>query len=58
MKDEIFWGNLKGLLKTGKWNLNLEESSALVQIYQEVVRRSQPPVLKIKDMEPIKKVKK
>lgn len=56
MKDDIFWGNLIGLLKSGKWNLNLEESNALIQIYQEAVRRSQP--LTIKDQEPIKKAKK
>jgi hypothetical protein len=57
MKDEIFWGNLKGLLKNGKWSLSLEESSALLLIYKEVEERSRPPVVKeMKD--PIKVEKK
>ena len=46
MKDEIFWGNLKGLLKTGKWNLSLEEASALLLIFKEVEIRSQPLIKK------------
>jgi hypothetical protein len=44
MRDEIFHGNLLGLLKTGKWNMNLSEAVALVQIVQELNRRLAPPV--------------
>lgn len=56
MDDKIYWGNLQGLLKRGKWTLSLEEASALVQIYQETVRRGEP--MKISDPEPIKPIKK
>jgi hypothetical protein len=43
VKDSIFYGNLIGLLKRGKWNLSLDESAALIEIYQEAVRRNSPP---------------
>jgi hypothetical protein len=58
MKDEIFWGNLLGLLKRGRWNLGLEESQALVAIFMEAERRSRPPVLAPQEVKPpIKKDK-
>lgn len=57
MRDDIFWGNLIGLLKKGRWNLSLEESEALVAVYVEALERSKPPVPK-PVVEPIKKVKK
>ena len=57
MKDEIFWGNLQGILKCGKWTLSLEEASALLQVYQEAIKRSKPPEIKI-DEAPIKPIKK
>lgn len=44
MRDEILYGNLLGLLKTGKWQMGLTESVALVQIVKELDRRLQPPV--------------
>lgn len=56
MRDDIFYGNLIGLLKRGRWSLSLEESQALIAIYQEAVKRSQPPV--ITDPDPITKPKK
>ena len=57
MRDEIFYGNLLGLLKTGKWNMNLSEAVALVQIVQELNRRLAPPV-PVEMKEPIKNNKK
>lgn len=42
MRDDIFWSNLLGLLKLGKWNLTLAEATALQQIYDEVKKRSEP----------------
>jgi len=57
INDDIFYGNLKGLLRTGKWNMNAAEAVALVQIIQEIDRRQQPPVITPKE-EPIKKAKK
>lgn len=57
MKDEIFLGNLLGLLKTGKWNLNLEEANAFLQIFQETKKRHNALSLTISDKEPIKKHK-
>lgn len=45
MRDEILYGNLLGLLKTGKWQMGLTESIALVQIVQELDRRLKPPVV-------------
>lgn len=42
MRDEIFYGNLLGLLKSGKWSLSITEASALLQIYQEAERRLKP----------------
>jgi hypothetical protein len=44
MRDEIFFGNLMGLLKTGRWSMNAQEAIALVQLIQELDRRSKPPV--------------
>ena len=55
MADDIFWGNLLGLLKKGKWYLSLEESSAFIQVYQEAVTRSKPPL--VSDLSPITKQK-
>jgi hypothetical protein len=43
LKDDIFWGNLQGILKRGRWEVSLEEASALVAIYQESIKRSKPP---------------
>jgi hypothetical protein len=59
MKDEIFLGNVLGLLKNGKWTLSLEEASALIQIFQECKLRLEESKnkLKISDPEPIKKGK-
>jgi hypothetical protein len=57
LKDEIFLGNLRGLLKQGRWSLNLTEATALVQIFQEVDRRLDPQ-MKVVDTEPIKQNKK
>jgi hypothetical protein len=45
MRDEILYGNIQGLLKTGKWTMNLAEAVALVQIVQELDRRLKPPVV-------------
>jgi hypothetical protein len=45
MRDEILYGNVLGLLKTGKWNMSLSEAVALVQIVQELDRRLKPPVV-------------
>ena len=42
MKDDIYYGNLKGLLAKGRWSLNLEEASALVSLYQETEKRMKP----------------
>jgi hypothetical protein len=42
MRDEIFWGNLIGLLKTGKWTLGALEAQAFSAVYEECLRRSQP----------------
>lgn len=53
MKDDIFYGNLLGLLKQGKWTLSLEEASALLQIFQEVKKRMDG--IKIVETDPIKK---
>ena len=53
MKDSIYYGNILGLLKMGKWSLNLNESSALVQLAEETQRRLNPPEIKPKE-EPIK----
>lgn len=53
MKDDIFYGNLLGLLRQGKWTLSLEEASALLQIFQEVKKRMDG--IKIVETDPIKK---
>jgi hypothetical protein len=55
MEDKIFWGNLLGILKTGKWSLTLEESAALVQIYQETLKRSKPEQVSVEIKEATKK---
>ena len=54
MKDEVYYNNLLGLLKLGRWTLNVEESNALVELYKETMRRLQPPEVKEKQ-EVIKK---
>jgi len=59
MRDDIYYGNLKGLLKRGKWSLSLDEAQALVAIYQEVDKRSLPPApLDLKTTDPITPIKK
>jgi hypothetical protein len=62
MRDDIFWGNLLGLLKKGRWNLSLEESQALLAIVQEAEKRSRPPLpIPVKEpiaQEPVKPIKK
>lgn len=57
MMDDIYYGNLLGLLKTGKWSLSLSEASALILIAQETERRLKPPAVNMVD-EPIKRDKK
>lgn len=59
MRDEIFWGNLIGLLKTGKWSLSVSEAGALLQIIAEAEKRSRPLALnQVEVQEPIKEKKK
>lgn len=53
MRDEIFWGNLIGLLKTGKWNLGAMEAQAFSAVFDECVKRSKP-IQPIPKTEPIK----
>lgn len=53
IRDDIYYGNLLGLLKTGKWTVNVAESAALIQIYQETERRLKPPLTSVVT-EPIK----
>lgn len=53
MKEEIFWGNLIGLLKHGKWSMSGAEALAFGQIYEECLKRSKPKLEEIK--EPITK---
>lgn len=57
MRDDIFWGNLIGLLKKGKWVMSSEEAFALVAIIQEAEKRSKPLEVKAEMKEPIKKKK-
>lgn len=59
MKDNIFLGNVLGLLKNGKWTLSLEEASALIQVTQECKKRYDESLgkIKISDPDPIKKIK-
>lgn len=45
MRDEIFYGNLKGLLSQGKWTLTAKEAVALISIIQELDRRLKPPAV-------------
>lgn len=49
IKDAIYYGNILGLLKTGKFNISASEAAALVQLIQETERRLQPP-----SVEPVK----
>jgi hypothetical protein len=49
INDGVYYGNVLGLLKTGKWNISASEASALVQIIQETERRLKPP-----SVEPVK----
>ena len=39
MDDKIFYGNVFGLLKSGKWTLSLGESAALIEITNECKKR-------------------
>lgn len=57
MTDSIYYGNILGLLKTGKWSLNLREAEAVVALAIETEKRLNPKV-EVKSPEPIKKVKK
>lgn len=57
MRDEILYGNLLGLMKTGKWTMNAQEAIALIQIIQELDRRLKPPIVSPVE-EPVKKDKK
>lgn len=54
MRDEIFYGNVLGLLKTGKWNLSVAEAAALIQVIQECERRRKPPVVSSSPVDPVK----
>ena len=60
IKDDVFYGNILGLLKQGKFNLSATEAIALVQIVQELERRRTPPpvplIQEVKD--PLNKIKK
>lgn len=53
MNDNIFYGNLIGLLKSGRWSLNLQEASALVALFEECQNRIAQPLVNEKK-EPIK----
>lgn len=53
MKDSIYYGNILGLLKTGKWSLSLPEALAVVQLADETQKRMAPPEIK-PVQEPIK----
>jgi len=56
MRDEIFWGNLIGLLKRGTWTLSYQESQALVAVVMEAEKRSRPlPIIVEEKPEPIVK---
>lgn len=57
MKDSIYYGNILGLLKTGKWSLNLTEANAIVALAIETEKRLNPQV-EASSPEPIKKAKK
>lgn len=57
MTDSIYYGNILGLLKTGKWSLNLREAEAVVALAIETEKRLNPKV-EVTNPEPIKKVKK
>ena len=59
IKDDIFYGNLLGLLKQGKFNLSTVEAITLVQLIQELERRLRPPVPLIQEVkDPMNKIKK
>lgn len=53
IRDEIYYGNLLGLFKTGKWTVSVAEAAALIQMYQETERRLKPP-LPVSVSEPVK----
>jgi hypothetical protein len=53
IKDDVLYGNLLGLLKTGKWTMGASEAVALVKIIHELERRLTPPLVKEVE-EPIK----
>lgn len=60
MRDEIYYGNLLGLLKNGKWSLSVAEAAALIQIIQETERRRNPaaPIAKMEAKDGSKRVRK
>lgn len=53
MDDKVFYGNILGLLKKGRWSLDLDEASALVLLSQECKKRYEGKI-EVIDNEPIK----
>lgn len=49
MTDSIYYGNILGLLKTGKWSLSLAEAEAVVALAQETRKRLEPPKAEAKE---------
>lgn len=41
MSDEVYYNNLLGLLKIGRWSLSVEEASVIVELYKETAKRLQ-----------------
>lgn len=59
INDDIFYGNLLGLLKIGKFNLTTTEAITLVQLIQELERRRKPPTPLVEEIkDPLNKIKK
>lgn len=61
MRDEIYYGNLLGLLKLGRWNLGVEESKAMLAVVNETdirLKALKTPVVIADKKEPIKQEKK
>ena len=54
MDDKVFYGNLLGLLKKGRWSLDLGEATALIALKQELEKRYEGK-FEVIDKEPIKK---
>lgn len=53
MDNKVFYGNILGLLKKGRWSLDLSEASALVALSQECQKRYEGKI-EVVDPEPIK----